>query len=278
MRGSATGRNAAETKITYATMSGDQMEDLHRELDAAIERVQASFGRSYPLMIGGREVRAAERVRRPQPDRHAHPARPFQSASREQVRDAIAAARAAFPAWSARPWRERVALLQEGGRRHPRAPLGAVGAHGLRGRQEPPRVRRRRRGIGRSHRVLLRPDRAARRIRDHAGHARPGRGELERPAALRRLGRHLAVQFPARARRRARRRRAGRRQHRRLQAGIGDAAARLQAVRSDGGRRACRPASSTSSPAAAARPARSSSTTPTSTASSSPDRRTSGCT
>src|SRR5205807_8656794 len=37
----------------------------------------------------------------------------FQSGSREQVREAIAAARAAFPAWSARPWRERVSLLKK---------------------------------------------------------------------------------------------------------------------------------------------------------------------
>src|SRR6266849_3433958 len=37
----------------------------------------------------------------------------FQSASREEVREAIAAAKAAYPAWSARPWRERVALLKK---------------------------------------------------------------------------------------------------------------------------------------------------------------------
>src|SRR2546430_13373246 len=36
----------------------------------------------------------------------------FQSASREQTRDAVAAARAAYPAWSALPWTERVALLR----------------------------------------------------------------------------------------------------------------------------------------------------------------------
>ena len=62
--------NRAETKITYATMSADRMEDLHRELDRAIEQVKPTFGRSYPLMIGGRAVTAAqrERVRGPQPD------------------------------------------------------------------------------------------------------------------------------------------------------------------------------------------------------------------
>jgi len=89
------------------------MEELHRELDAAIERVRASFGRSYPLMIGGREVRAASQFE----DRSPIDARillgTFQQASREQARDAIAAAKAAYPAWSARPWTERVALLKK---------------------------------------------------------------------------------------------------------------------------------------------------------------------
>jgi hypothetical protein len=35
----------AQAKITYATMSADQMADLHRELDAAIEQVKQDFGR-----------------------------------------------------------------------------------------------------------------------------------------------------------------------------------------------------------------------------------------
>src|SRR5205807_2272337 len=37
----------------------------------------------------------------------------FQSATRDQVRDAIAAARGAFPAWSAKPWSDRVSLLKK---------------------------------------------------------------------------------------------------------------------------------------------------------------------
>jgi 1-pyrroline-5-carboxylate dehydrogenase len=103
----------AETKITYATMSGDQMEGLHRELDAAIDRVQASFGRSYPLMINGREVRAAGEFEDRSPIDTRVLLGSFQQASREQARDAIAAAKAAFPDWSARPWTERVALLKK---------------------------------------------------------------------------------------------------------------------------------------------------------------------
>ena len=100
-------------KITYATMSGDQMEDLHREIDAAIARVKGTFGRSYPLVIGGREVRAASEFDDRSPIDTRILLGTFQSASREQTRDAIAAARAAYPAWSARPWIERVALLKK---------------------------------------------------------------------------------------------------------------------------------------------------------------------
>ena len=104
---------ATETKITYATMSAERMEDLHRELDAAIERVKTTFGKSYPMMIGGKPVRGATEFDDRSPIDTRILIGRFQNASREQVRDAIAAARAAFPAWSARPWRERVSLLKK---------------------------------------------------------------------------------------------------------------------------------------------------------------------
>jgi 1-pyrroline-5-carboxylate dehydrogenase len=102
-----------QQKITYATMTADRMEDLHRELDAAIEQVRSTFGRSYPLMIGGRDVRASSEFEDRSPIDTRILLGRFQSASRDQVRDAIAAAKAAFPAWSARPWHDRVALLKK---------------------------------------------------------------------------------------------------------------------------------------------------------------------
>ena len=103
----------APTKITYATMNADRMEDVHRELDGAIERVKRPFGKSYPLMIGGREVRAASEFDDRSPIDTRTLLGKFQNGSREQVRHAIAAAKAAFPAWSARPWRDRVSLLKK---------------------------------------------------------------------------------------------------------------------------------------------------------------------
>jgi 1-pyrroline-5-carboxylate dehydrogenase len=103
----------SQTKITYATMTADRMEDLHRELDAAIERVKSTFGRSYPLVISGREARASSEFDDRSPIDTRMLLGQFQNASREQVREAVAAARAAYPAWSARSWRERVALVRK---------------------------------------------------------------------------------------------------------------------------------------------------------------------
>ena len=105
------------------------------------------------------------------------------------------------------------------GGRDPQSPVGALRDHGLRGWQESPRVRRRRRRVGGLDGVLLRPGRGAQRVRAADGHAQPARAQLQRPAAVRRVGRHLAVQLSARARRRSRRRRARGREHRRVQTG-----------------------------------------------------------
>jgi 1-pyrroline-5-carboxylate dehydrogenase len=104
--------NLTQQKITYATMSGDRMEDLHRALDGAIEEVKSRFGRSYPLIINGREVKASSELDDRSPIDTRILLGRFQQGGRDHVRDAIAAAKAAYPAWSARPWQDRVALLK----------------------------------------------------------------------------------------------------------------------------------------------------------------------
>ena len=109
----ATETKPGQPKITYATMTADRMEDLHRELDATIERVKSTFGKSYPMMIGGKAVKASSEFDDRSPIDTRILLGKFQSGSREQVRDAVAAAKAAYPAWSAKPWRERVALLKK---------------------------------------------------------------------------------------------------------------------------------------------------------------------
>jgi 1-pyrroline-5-carboxylate dehydrogenase len=108
----------AQAKVTYATMSADQMSDLQRDLDAAIDQVKKGFGRTHPNYIDGRPVEGAGGTFE---DRSPIDTRiligRFTAATREQTQEAIAAARAAFPAWSRLAWEERVRIVRAVGRR-----------------------------------------------------------------------------------------------------------------------------------------------------------------
>jgi 1-pyrroline-5-carboxylate dehydrogenase len=121
--------NPTQPKVTYATVNADQLSDLNRELDAAIERVKDGFGQSHPMFVSRRAV---EGLGPAIEDRSPIDTRilvgRFRSATREQTQDAIAAARAAFPAWSRRPWEDRVQIVRSISRRirERRADLSAL--------------------------------------------------------------------------------------------------------------------------------------------------------
>ena len=102
-----------DMKITYATMSADQMEDLHRAIDEEIPKVKAAFGQSWPMHIDGRLVKSDQEFDDRSPIDTDILLGRFQSGTREHVREAIAAARAAYPAWSALPWQQRVTALRK---------------------------------------------------------------------------------------------------------------------------------------------------------------------
>ena len=219
------------TKITYATLGGEQLDDLHRELDEAIARRPGRRSAASTFSTS-----TASRSAPPSSSTIAAPSTPascsgtFQQGTREHVRDGRRR-RARRVSGLERRCRgsERVALRPEGRRRHSRAPLGAVGADGLRGRQEPPRMRRRRRGVGRSDRVLLRSDRAARRLR-RAKMGTLGPGE-ENLSVLRPYGVWAVISpfnFPLALAAGPAGGALRRRQHRRLQAGERHAAARAR--------------------------------------------------
>ena len=105
----------------------------------------------------------------------------FAKGTRQDVQDAIAAARAAFPAWGRRPWQERVAIMRRVADLISERQMEFAALHVDRGRQEPTRGARRRRGDGRPHPLVR-----ATGWRQHDGFDHPmgNLGDDDRPHAL----------------------------------------------------------------------------------------------
>jgi len=98
-------------KLTYVSLLAD--ESIHPKYDKAVEAVTREFGGHHPMRISGRDVFSKEgefEDRSPIDTKIVlgH----FQRGRGEHVRQAIEAASAAFPAWSRKPWLERVEVLR----------------------------------------------------------------------------------------------------------------------------------------------------------------------
>ncbi len=100
------------TKITYATLGGDSLDDLHRALDEAVAHAPQTFGREHFLHINGEPVKADIQFEDRSPIDTSILLGRFQQGTKDHVRAAVAAARAAYPAWAALPWQQRLAYVR----------------------------------------------------------------------------------------------------------------------------------------------------------------------
>ncbi|HEY2805409.1 MAG TPA: aldehyde dehydrogenase family protein [Gemmatimonadales bacterium] len=108
----AKARSAARFRLTYATMF-DPPEALHQSFERALAKVKAGLGRDHPMLIGGKERFVDAKFDDRSPIDRGWLLGTFQKGSAQDSKDAIAAARAAFPAWSSLPWKKRVAYLRK---------------------------------------------------------------------------------------------------------------------------------------------------------------------
>jgi 1-pyrroline-5-carboxylate dehydrogenase len=98
-------------KITYATLRADN-EEMHSGFEEAVTKAKAGLGAHYRNYIDGawRDADANFDVRSPI-DRDLVLGT-FAKGTKTDIDDAVAAARAAQPAWAATPWQERLTVLR----------------------------------------------------------------------------------------------------------------------------------------------------------------------
>ncbi len=102
---------AVAEKITY-TSTPEQVESMHTAFDGALEEVRADLGQTYSLLINGQERAGAGNFEVRSPADNDVVIGRFAVGTASDVDDAVAAAKTAFPAWSQRPWQERVAIMR----------------------------------------------------------------------------------------------------------------------------------------------------------------------
>jgi 1-pyrroline-5-carboxylate dehydrogenase len=85
--------------------------DVKRHMQAALAAVESELGREYDLVLGGKRLQTSAKLRSVNPARPAQLIGLHQAAGPEHAEAAMAAAQAAFPAWSATPVETRADLL-----------------------------------------------------------------------------------------------------------------------------------------------------------------------
>jgi 1-pyrroline-5-carboxylate dehydrogenase len=98
-------------KITY-TATPEQIERMHTSFDTALEEAKALTGKTYPMIINGQERTSTTLFDVTSPIDRSVVLGKFPRGSTADVDDAVAAAKAAYPAWSGRPYMERVTILR----------------------------------------------------------------------------------------------------------------------------------------------------------------------
>ncbi len=99
-------------KITYATLRADN-EELHRLFEDGLAEAKRELGGNHANFVDGRERDGDGLTTVTSPIDSNIVLGHFAKGTREDVRDAVAAARRAQPAWAATPWRDRLALIRK---------------------------------------------------------------------------------------------------------------------------------------------------------------------
>jgi 1-pyrroline-5-carboxylate dehydrogenase len=88
-------------------------QELHTGFDQAVEKLKRGLGKEYGMFIDGKDVFAAEKFDDHSPVNTDWVLAKMQKGNADHARQALEAARKAFPSWSHTPWQKRVTLLRK---------------------------------------------------------------------------------------------------------------------------------------------------------------------
>ncbi len=97
-------------RITYATMSADN-EELHKAYDEGIEQAKAELGKTIPIVVNGEERLGEGTYELRSPIDNDVLLANISQATRQDVEDAIASAKATALDWDRMGWKKRVEII-----------------------------------------------------------------------------------------------------------------------------------------------------------------------
>lgn len=109
-------KTAADSTLTVTAFHNEPYLDFSKSenraaMQDAVARVRRQFGATYPLLVAGREVRTGDLLQSVNPSNPSEITGVHEKATVELAREAVEAAHAFFPEWSATPATERVRML-----------------------------------------------------------------------------------------------------------------------------------------------------------------------
>ncbi len=99
-------------RITYATMSADN-EELHQAYEEGLQTAKSWLGQKHPFYVNGEERWGEGLDEERSPIDRDIMIGQFARATRQDAKDAIAAAKAYAPTWGSTPWTDRVKMLRQ---------------------------------------------------------------------------------------------------------------------------------------------------------------------
>src|SRR6202049_3321469 len=106
----------AETKVHVSEFTNEPFVDFSRPenkraMEAALKKVEAEFGREYPMYIGGEKIITTAKMTSTNPSHPKQGVGVFQTATAEQADQAVQASAQAFETWKRVPAEKRVEMV-----------------------------------------------------------------------------------------------------------------------------------------------------------------------